>query len=63
MIASKGKETTNWKIHQMLFYCSCVTVAGVVGGLLGLGVFYCSYCFPMEVPLVIMSCEIPMLAI
>ncbi|XP_044487873.1 sulfite exporter TauE/SafE family protein 3-like isoform X2 [Mangifera indica] len=37
VIASKGKEITNWKIHQILFYCSCGIVAGMVGGLLGLG--------------------------
>ncbi|XP_031255001.1 sulfite exporter TauE/SafE family protein 3-like [Pistacia vera] len=37
VIASKGKESTNWKIHQVLFYCSCGIVAGMVGGLLGLG--------------------------
>lgn len=37
MIASKGKEITNWKIHQIIFYCSCGIVAGMVGGLLGLG--------------------------
>ncbi|KAJ4714429.1 Sulfite exporter TauE/SafE family protein [Melia azedarach] len=37
VIASKGKEITNWKIHQIIFYCSCGIVAGMVGGLLGLG--------------------------
>ncbi|XVF62018.1 hypothetical protein PTKIN_Ptkin08bG0182900 [Pterospermum kingtungense] len=37
VIASKGKEVTNWKIYQILFYCSCGIVAGMVGGLLGLG--------------------------
>ncbi|KAE8699973.1 ATP-dependent DNA helicase DDM1-like [Hibiscus syriacus] len=37
VIASKGKEVTNWKIYQLLFYCSCGIIAGVVGGLLGLG--------------------------
>lgn len=37
VIASKGKEVTNWKIHQIFLYCSCGIVAGLVGGLLGLG--------------------------
>ncbi|XVF17880.1 hypothetical protein REPUB_Repub10bG0162800 [Reevesia pubescens] len=37
VIASKGKEVTNWKIYQILFYCSCGIIAGMVGGLLGLG--------------------------
>lgn len=37
VIASKGKEITNWKIHQIIFYCFCGIVAGMVGGLLGLG--------------------------
>ncbi|OMO84373.1 Transmembrane protein TauE like protein [Corchorus olitorius] len=37
VIASKGKEITNWKIYQILLYCSCGIVAGMVGGLLGLG--------------------------
>lgn len=37
MIASKGKEITNWKPHLLFFYCCCGIVAGIVGGLLGLG--------------------------
>lgn len=37
VIASKGKEITNWKLHQLFLYCSCGIVAGMVGGLLGLG--------------------------
>ncbi|KAE8655093.1 DECREASED DNA METHYLATION 1 family protein [Hibiscus syriacus] len=37
VIASKGKEVTNWMIYQILLYCSCGIVAGMVGGLLGLG--------------------------
>lgn len=37
VIASKGKETTNWKPHLLFFYCCCGIVAGIVGGLLGLG--------------------------
>lgn len=37
MIASKGKEITSWKPHLLFFYCCCGIVAGIVGGLLGLG--------------------------
>ncbi|RDY07316.1 Sulfite exporter TauE/SafE family protein 3, partial [Mucuna pruriens] len=37
VIASKGKEITNWKIHQICLYCSTGIMAGMVGGLLGLG--------------------------
>ncbi|XP_027361057.1 sulfite exporter TauE/SafE family protein 3-like isoform X2 [Abrus precatorius] len=37
VIASKGKEITNWKIYQICLYCSCGMAAGMVGGLLGLG--------------------------
>ncbi|XP_002521607.2 sulfite exporter TauE/SafE family protein 3 [Ricinus communis] len=37
VIASRGKEITNWKYHQILLYCSCGIIAGMVGGLLGLG--------------------------
>ncbi|KAI4327584.1 hypothetical protein L6164_020024 [Bauhinia variegata] len=37
VIASKGKEITNWKFHQICLYCSCGIIAGMVGGLLGLG--------------------------
>ncbi|XP_041001485.1 sulfite exporter TauE/SafE family protein 3-like [Juglans microcarpa x Juglans regia] len=37
VIASKGKEITNWKLHLIFLYCSCGIVAGMVGGLLGLG--------------------------
>ncbi|KAK1317599.1 hypothetical protein QJS10_CPA05g01134 [Acorus calamus] len=36
-IASKGKQDMNCKIHQLLFYCGCGILAGIVGGLLGLG--------------------------
>uniref|UniRef100_A0A2P2Q3X1 Sulfite exporter TauE/SafE family protein n=1 Tax=Rhizophora mucronata TaxID=61149 RepID=A0A2P2Q3X1_RHIMU len=36
-IASRGKEVTNWKLYQILLYCSCGIIAGMVGGLLGLG--------------------------
>ncbi|KAM3285870.1 sulfite exporter TauE/SafE family protein 3 [Capsicum chacoense] len=37
VIASKGKDITNWKPHLLFFYCCCGIVAGIVGGLLGLG--------------------------
>ncbi|XP_010680798.2 sulfite exporter TauE/SafE family protein 3 isoform X1 [Beta vulgaris subsp. vulgaris] len=37
VIASKGKEITVLKVHQIFFYCICGVVAGMVGGLLGLG--------------------------
>ncbi|XP_077219685.1 sulfite exporter TauE/SafE family protein 3-like [Tasmannia lanceolata] len=37
VIASKGEEGTNWKVHQLILYCCCGILAGVVGGLLGLG--------------------------
>lgn len=36
-IASKGDSGSNLKIHQLLTYCFFGVVAGVVGGLLGLG--------------------------
>ncbi|XAR57885.1 hypothetical protein NMG60_11026171 [Bertholletia excelsa] len=37
VIASKGKEMTCWKPHMLFAYCSCGIIAGMVGGLLGLG--------------------------
>ncbi|KAK1312519.1 hypothetical protein QJS10_CPA07g00735 [Acorus calamus] len=37
VIASKGEEGTNWKIHQLVLYSGCGVLAGMVGGLLGLG--------------------------
>lgn len=37
VIASRGKEITNWKMHMIFLYCCCGIVAGMVGGLLGLG--------------------------
>ncbi|THU62128.1 hypothetical protein C4D60_Mb01t01880 [Musa balbisiana] len=36
-IASTGKQEMNWRPHQLVFYCCCGVIAGVVGGLLGLG--------------------------
>ncbi|CAB4281360.1 unnamed protein product [Prunus armeniaca] len=35
VIASKGKEITNWKLHQIFPYCSCGIVAVMMGSLLG----------------------------
>jgi hypothetical protein len=37
VIASKGEGGTNLGVHQLVLYCACGIVAGVVGGLLGLG--------------------------
>lgn len=37
VIASKGSQGTDWKVHQLFIYCLCGVTAGVVGGLLGLG--------------------------
>ncbi|CAA7402737.1 unnamed protein product [Spirodela intermedia] len=37
VIASKGDKGTNWRVRQLFFYCFCGVLAGVVGGLLGLG--------------------------
>lgn len=36
-ISSKGDATTSWTVHQLTFYCLCGILAGIVGGLLGLG--------------------------
>ncbi|GAV91100.1 TauE domain-containing protein [Cephalotus follicularis] len=37
VISSKGDEGTNWKVQQLVLYCFCGVLAGIVGGLLGLG--------------------------
>ncbi|XP_021829134.1 sulfite exporter TauE/SafE family protein 3-like [Prunus avium] len=37
VIASKEESGTNWKVHQLVLYCACGIIAGIVGGLLGLG--------------------------
>ncbi|KAJ9168332.1 hypothetical protein P3X46_019873 [Hevea brasiliensis] len=37
IIASKGEDGTNFKVHQLVLYSACGVLAGVVGGLLGLG--------------------------
>ncbi|KAJ4957884.1 hypothetical protein NE237_024995 [Protea cynaroides] len=36
-IASRGDAGTNWKVQQLILYCLTGVVAGIVGGLLGLG--------------------------
>ncbi|OUZ99964.1 Transmembrane protein TauE like [Macleaya cordata] len=36
-IASMGEAGTDWKVHQLIFYCFVGVLAGVVGGLLGMG--------------------------
>ncbi|XP_015572834.1 sulfite exporter TauE/SafE family protein 3 isoform X1 [Ricinus communis] len=36
-IASRGEVSTNWKIHQLVSYSAIGILAGVVGGMLGLG--------------------------
>lgn len=36
-IASLGDQKTNFRVHQLVLYCFLGIVAGVVGGLLGLG--------------------------
>ncbi|KAJ7958594.1 Sulfite exporter TauE/SafE family protein [Quillaja saponaria] len=35
--ASNVEERTNWKVQQLVIYCACGVLAGIVGGLLGLG--------------------------
>lgn len=37
VIASKGGAGKNWKVHQLVLCCAGGIVAGIVGGLLGLG--------------------------
>ena len=37
VIASKGDRGTNFRVHQLIIYCAFGVLAGVVGGLLGLG--------------------------
>ncbi|KNA21758.1 hypothetical protein SOVF_040540 [Spinacia oleracea] len=37
IISSKGDANTTWKVHQLVLYCCCGLLAGMVGGLLGLG--------------------------
>ncbi|XP_031106412.1 sulfite exporter TauE/SafE family protein 3-like [Ipomoea triloba] len=37
VVMSNGEVATNWKVHQLVLYCFFGILAGVVGGLLGLG--------------------------
>lgn len=37
IISSKGLEGTNFTVIQLVFYCLIGVLAGIVGGLLGLG--------------------------
>jgi len=37
MILSSGEALISWKVHQLILYCCCGILAGIVGGLLGLG--------------------------
>lgn len=37
VIASKGATGSNLQVHQLILYCSGGILAGMVGGLLGLG--------------------------
>ncbi|CAB4303140.1 unnamed protein product [Prunus armeniaca] len=37
VIASEEESVTDWKVHQLVLYCACGIIAGIVGGLLGLG--------------------------
>lgn len=37
VIASKGEQGTVWRVHQLVVYCIFGVLAGIVGGLLGLG--------------------------
>ncbi|KAF7830135.1 sulfite exporter TauE/SafE family protein 3 [Senna tora] len=37
VISSKGDASTDWKVYQLLIYCTFGILAGIVGGLLGLG--------------------------
>ncbi|KAJ4834652.1 hypothetical protein Tsubulata_035072 [Turnera subulata] len=36
-IASLGEATIQWRVHQLVLYCSIGVLAGIVGGMLGLG--------------------------
>ncbi|MCD7470803.1 hypothetical protein HAX54_010953 [Datura stramonium] len=37
VVMSSGEAVITWKVHQLIFYCCCGILAGIVGGLLGLG--------------------------
>ncbi|KAJ4842981.1 hypothetical protein Tsubulata_017452 [Turnera subulata] len=36
-ISCKGDEDMNWDVKRLLMFCACGMVAGIVGGLLGIG--------------------------
>ncbi|XP_039053741.1 sulfite exporter TauE/SafE family protein 3-like isoform X1 [Hibiscus syriacus] len=36
-IASKGDVVTNWRVHKLVIYCGFGVLAGILGGMLGLG--------------------------
>lgn len=36
-ISSKGDEVMDWQVHRLLMFSACGVVAGIVGGLLGIG--------------------------
>ncbi|KAH0705641.1 uncharacterized protein [Solanum tuberosum] len=37
VVMSNGEAVITWKVHQLILYCCCGILAGIVGGLLGLG--------------------------
>ncbi|XP_021829104.1 sulfite exporter TauE/SafE family protein 3-like [Prunus avium] len=37
IIESKGEGGANWRVHKLVSYCAFGIVAGIIGGLLGLG--------------------------
>ncbi|KAK2995501.1 hypothetical protein RJ640_001415 [Escallonia rubra] len=37
VISSRGTDGSNLRVHQLILYCFCGVLAGMVGGLLGLG--------------------------
>ncbi|KAK4755899.1 hypothetical protein SAY87_009656 [Trapa incisa] len=37
VISSKGEQDTDFRVLQLVLYCACGILAGIVGGLLGLG--------------------------
>ncbi|KAK6795893.1 hypothetical protein RDI58_009348 [Solanum bulbocastanum] len=37
VILSSGEAVITWNVHQLILYCCCGILAGIVGGLLGLG--------------------------
>ncbi|KAF8034619.1 hypothetical protein BT93_C0813 [Corymbia citriodora subsp. variegata] len=37
VIASKGEKGKKWQVHELLSYSACAVLAGIIGGLLGIG--------------------------